>query len=89
MNPKLHRSPTLSLSLNPRWMRMAFRSTLTGWRKCDRLAARRARMLVRDPVTGKQYVMKRGASADHVRREVVADDTYRALGVRVPVAEAV
>lgn len=42
--------------------------------------------LVRDPATGKQYVRKRGASPEHVRREVQADDTYRALGQRVPAA---
>lgn len=42
--------------------------------------------LVRDSATGKQYVRKRGASPEHVRREVLADDTYRALGQRVPAA---
>ena len=42
--------------------------------------------LVRDPATGRQYVMKRGASAEHVRREALADDAYRALGQRVPAA---
>lgn len=42
--------------------------------------------LVRDPATGRQYVMKRGASPEHVRREALADDAYRALGQRVPAA---
>ena len=33
---------------------------------------------------GALYVVKRGAKPDHVREESMADDIYRALGVRVP-----
>ncbi len=40
--------------------------------------------LVRDPLTGRMYVMKRGASADHLREEVLADQLYRQLVVPVP-----
>lgn len=43
--------------------------------------------LVRDPVTGKQYVLKRGASPDHLREEYHADQAYAALGVPVPKAQ--
>lgn len=42
--------------------------------------------LVKDPLTGKQYVRKAGASPEHVRREVQADEVYRSMGVRVPAA---
>lgn len=42
--------------------------------------------LVRDPKTGKQYVLKRGNSAEHVREEFHADQAYRALGIAVPEA---
>lgn len=42
--------------------------------------------LVRDPVTGKQYVLKRGNNPDHLREEFAADEAYRALGVAVPKA---
>lgn len=40
--------------------------------------------LVRDRRTGVQYVMKRGATPDHLREEAQADDAYRALGLNVP-----
>lgn len=40
--------------------------------------------LMRDPKTGKLYVHKAGAHAEHVRSEVLADTLYRRLGVKVP-----
>lgn len=40
--------------------------------------------LVKDPTTGRRFVMKRGNSPDHVREEAAADAAYRALGVSVP-----
>lgn len=43
--------------------------------------------LVEDPATGKRYVRKTGASPDHLREEMHADNAYRALGVRVPEAQ--
>lgn len=43
--------------------------------------------LVRHPLTGQQYVLKRGGSADHLREEFAADEAYRALGVNVPKAK--
>ncbi len=43
--------------------------------------------LVRDPVSGKQFVRKRGASPKHLREEFTADQAYRALGVPVPKAQ--
>jgi hypothetical protein len=42
--------------------------------------------LVRDPDTGKLFVMKSGASPEHVQREFLADNVYRALGMNVPEA---
>lgn len=42
--------------------------------------------LVRDPVTGDQYVLKRGASPEHLREEFLADEIYRSAGVAVPEA---
>lgn len=41
-------------------------------------------VLVQDPATGQQYVMKRGNSPEHIREEVAADAAYEALGVNVP-----
>ena len=40
--------------------------------------------LVRDPKTGKQYVLKRGGSEGHLREEINADAAYQAMGVAVP-----
>lgn len=40
--------------------------------------------LVRDPARGREYVLKRGDSAAHLREEFAADEAYRALGVNVP-----
>ena len=40
--------------------------------------------MVRDPATGKQFVMKLGNSAAHLEEEMAADAAYRALGVPVP-----
>jgi hypothetical protein len=41
--------------------------------------------LVRDE-WGRQWVRKRGANADHLREEVLADEAYRRLGANVPKA---
>lgn len=43
--------------------------------------------LVEDTATGKKYVRKTGNNAGHVREEIAADEVYRAMGVRVPVAK--
>lgn len=40
--------------------------------------------LYRDPRTGKRYVVKRGASPDHLREESLSDNLYEAAGARVP-----
>jgi 8-oxo-dGTP pyrophosphatase MutT (NUDIX family) len=40
--------------------------------------------LVQDPATGRKYVRKKGANADHLREECLADGAYRQLGARVP-----
>lgn len=42
--------------------------------------------LVQDKVTGDQFVLKRGNSAEHLREEFAADAIYRAAGVNVPEA---
>lgn len=42
--------------------------------------------LVKDKVTGDQFVLKRGNSAEHLREEAAADAVYRAAGVNVPEA---
>lgn len=42
--------------------------------------------LVKDP-RGNLWVRKSGASADHIRSEIAADNIYRALGANVPEAQ--
>lgn len=42
--------------------------------------------LVKDRRTGALFVRKRGASPEHLREEVAADQAYQALGVAVPEA---
>lgn len=49
-----------------------------------RLGGSTGAQLVRDPATGRQYVMKRGSSEAHLREEYAADVAYQALGVNVP-----
>ena len=44
--------------------------------------------LMRD-AKGRQFVVKRGNSPDHVREEFTADALYRAAGIRVPMARLV
>jgi len=40
--------------------------------------------LVRDPKTGKQYVLKIGKSSEHIKEESQADNLYKAMGANVP-----
>lgn len=50
-----------------------------------RLGGSTGAQLVKDRA-GRQYVMKRGANAEHLREEFASDEAYRALGVLVPEA---
>lgn len=59
-------------------------TTLDGLEEVEDLGGSTGAKLVRDPITGQRYVLKRGASPDHIRSEFVADQLYRALGVNVP-----
>lgn len=45
--------------------------------------------LFRDPKTGLRYVVKHGASPEHVRSEGFANDLYRALGIPVPASRII
>lgn len=42
-----------------------------------------ARLMI-DPKTGRRYVVKTGASPEHLLNEMAADAAYRAAGIRVP-----
>lgn len=65
----------------------AFPKLITGLEIVRQLGGTTGAQLVRDPSTGKRYVLKRGASPDHIRAEFAADELYRAAGVRVPKAK--
>jgi hypothetical protein len=40
--------------------------------------------LVKDPATGREFVLKKGANPGHLREEAHADALYRAMGLDVP-----
>lgn len=61
-----------------------FPGSTEGLKVVRRLGGSTGAQLVEDPATGKQYVMKRGASPEHLLEEVNADAAYQALGVKVP-----
>lgn len=61
-----------------------FPTTLEGLQTVRGLGGSTGATLVRDPKTGRQFVLKRGNSPAHVREEFAADQLYRALGVAVP-----
>lgn len=61
-----------------------FPDSLDGLEVVKTLGGSTGALLVRDPVTGRQYVKKAGANPGHLREEAHADAAYRALGVRVP-----
>lgn len=64
-----------------------FPADLAGLETVHGLGGSTGATLVRDPKTGRQYVMKKGASADHIRQEFAADEVYRAMDIRVPKAK--
>lgn len=41
-------------------------------------------LLYQDSKTGKKYVLKKGASADHIREEALADLFYEDSGIKIP-----
>lgn len=45
--------------------------------------------LYRDPLTGARYVLKHGASPEHVQSEFLANELYRALNVPVPASRLI
>jgi len=53
-------------------------------RTVRRLGGSTGAMLVEDPQTGRRYVLKAGASPEHLLEEDRADAAYRALGQSVP-----
>ena len=63
-----------------------FPASTTGLKTVQSLGGSTGATLVEDPATGKRYVLKKGASADHIREEYAADRAYEALGVKVPAA---
>lgn len=60
-----------------------FPESLAGLKEIRGLGGSTGAKLVEDEL-GRRFVMKRGASADHLREEAATDAVYRAAGVRVP-----
>jgi SPP1 gp7 family putative phage head morphogenesis protein len=85
--PKRARKPkVLPDSLQPVNPGRRFPDTVAGLKVVKGLGGSTGAELVED-AAGTRFVMKRGASAEHLREEVLADEIYRALGVPVPEAK--
>lgn len=63
----------------PRW------PDLSDLKKISTLGGSTGALLMESP-DGRRFVVKRGASPDHLRDEVAADEIYRTLGANVPSA---
>ena len=61
-----------------------FPATLDKLEKVKRLGGSTGALLMKDPDTGKMYVLKKGNSPEHAYEEFLADRAYEALGVPVP-----
>jgi hypothetical protein len=61
-----------------------FPKNLTDLVVVKKLGGTTGAQLVKDPATGKQYVMKKGTTSDHLESESAADSAYQALGINVP-----
>lgn len=61
----------------------AFPADVAKLKPVKKLGGSTGAMLMED-AEGNRWVMKKGASAEHLREEVLADDLYRQLGASVP-----
>lgn len=68
----------------PKPPKSIFPESIDGLELVRRLGGSTGAQLVRDPATGRQYVLKRGGNAGHLESEAAADELYRAAGVDVP-----
>ena len=73
--PEMTTAPAFAFPRDP--------AALEGLKVVRRLGGTTGAELVEDAV-GNRFVRKRGASADHLREEALADGIYRAAGVNVP-----
>ncbi len=63
--------------------KLVFPDSVEGLKTVKKLGGSTGALLVED-ASGARFVLKRGASADHLREEVLADELYRGLGAHVP-----
>lgn len=61
-----------------------FPQSLDNLEEVRKLGGSTGAKLVRDPDSGKLFVMKKGADGPHLEEEMLADSLYRAAGVDVP-----
>lgn len=61
-----------------------FPSSIDGLEQVKSLGGSTGAKLVRDPETGRQYVLKRGANQEHLRSEFATDRIYELMGANVP-----
>lgn len=63
-----------------------FPESLEGLETVRKLGGSTGALLVKDPTTGRLFVLKKGGSGPHVASEAAADALYRAAGLDVPEA---
>lgn len=82
--PRLKKTPAAAI-VQPADVsaKLVFPESVDGLKTIKKLGGSTGALLVED-ATGTRFVMKKGASADHLREEVLADDIYRSLGAHVP-----
>lgn len=86
INPpaKAQKAPAAVAAVEPEPVTREFPEALGDLEKVRGLGGSTGAELMRDRMTGKQFVVKRGNSAEHVREEFAADEVYRAAGAKVP-----
>lgn len=67
-------------------LQLQFPDSIAGLKTVKKLGGSTGATLVED-AKGGRFVLKKGASADHLREEVLADNLYRSLGAHVPEAK--
>jgi SPP1 gp7 family putative phage head morphogenesis protein len=75
--------PDPHVELKPKPTPKGFPQDVSALKMVSALGGSTGAKLMQD-ATGKKFVVKRGASADHILEEASADALYQALGVRVP-----
>jgi SPP1 gp7 family putative phage head morphogenesis protein len=84
--PRKAKSVTKTAAAPAEPLKLQFPDDVKGLKTVKKLGGSTGAVLVED-ANGVRFVMKRGASADHLREEVLADGIYSKMGAHVPEAK--